>query len=63
MPGPKSLFRGKTREPLSLQLTPHGKSIEDRVMAKTGLSRGDLYELLLTRHGSSLGPADGIPAT
>jgi hypothetical protein len=62
MPGPKCLFRGKTRQSLTLQLTPDGKALEERVFAKTGLSRGDLYELLLTKYGKTLKAEDLVPA-
>ena len=58
MTGPKSLFRGKVRRPLSVLLTPTGYAVEERVRARTGLSRGDLYEFLLTRYGPHIDMED-----
>lgn len=60
MTGPKSLYRGKVRRPLTLLLTPDGIKREERVREKTGLSRGDLYEFLLVTFGDRLEKLDGF---
>lgn len=48
-PGPKSLFPGKRRAPVSLTLTPkHHKKVDDN-MRRLGLTRADLIGLLIEK--------------
>jgi hypothetical protein len=50
LPGPKSLFRGKRRAPVSLTLTPaHHQKIRDN-MQRLGLTRADFIALLIERY-------------
>lgn len=49
-PGPKSLFSGKRRAPVSLTLTPkHHKKIDDNTR-RLGLTRADLIGLLIEKY-------------
>ena len=48
-PGPKSLFSGKRRAPVSLTLTPkHHDKVDDN-MRRLGLTRADLIGLLIEK--------------
>lgn len=53
MTGPKSLYRGKVRRPLTLLLTPDAMKIEEDIQ-DTGVSRGDIYETALREHGPQI---------
>jgi len=48
-PGPKSLFRGKRRAPVSLTLTPEHHSKVKENTQRLGLTRSDLVGLLIER--------------
>jgi len=51
MSGPKSLFRGKIRQPISVLLTRDGHRRLAEHTKRTSLSRADLMEALLTEYG------------
>lgn len=54
LPGPRSLFRHKVRAPISMLLTAAGHELDAQIRQRTGLSRGDLYELLLIKFGDKI---------
>jgi hypothetical protein len=55
-PGPKSLFRGKRRAPVSVTLTPEHHSKVKESTRRLGLTRSDLFALLIERF------ADVVPS-
>ncbi len=59
LPGPKSLFRGKVRMPLSITLTrPHRAKLK-AAMRRLDLSRSDVIGLALDLYADALRvPAD-----
>ncbi len=61
LPGPKSLFRGKVRQPLSITLTRrHGAKLK-AAMRRLDLSRSDVVGLCLDLYADALRvPADLI---
>ena len=48
------MFRHKVRAPVSLLMTAEGHELDAAVRGKTGMSRGDLYELMLKRCGQQI---------
>lgn len=56
--GPHALFRHKERLPTSISLTPEGKGLADKYQAKWGVSRSDLFEVFLRKHGPKLTAVD-----
>jgi hypothetical protein len=57
--GPKSLFRGKVRAPVSLTLTPKHHAIVTKNMDRLGLTPADLIGLLIEKYAdlvSSVSP-------
>ncbi len=52
--GPKSLFRGKVRAPVSSLLTPDQLALLAAIKTKTGYSNGSVFGLLLEQHGKKL---------
>jgi hypothetical protein len=52
--GPKSLFRGKGRVPISVKLTDEHLEACARNVARLGLTRSDLIALLIERHADTV---------
>jgi hypothetical protein len=64
-PGPVALFRGKTRQVVSITLTPRHRALVEDAMRRLVLTRSDLIGLLIHRYCATvtiptrLAPADG----
>lgn len=54
MSGPKNLFRGKVRQPISIALTKFGHRLMTRHVKRTGMSRSDYVESLLRLCGDKV---------
>jgi hypothetical protein len=53
--GPKSLYRGKIRQPFTLQMQPATLAIEEEIQRDTGyVSRGDIYDAALQKFGDQI---------
>ena len=64
LPGPKALFRGKVRAPVSLTLTPeHHRKVKER-SEKLKITRADLIGQLIERYADvvTLEPAAAVDA-
>jgi len=59
-PGPRSLFRGKVRRPVSVTLTPEQHRKVTKAMGRLGLTRADLIGVLIDKHADTVKkePAD-----
>ncbi len=53
-PGPRSLFRGKVRKPVSVTLTPEHHRKVTKAMRRLGLTRADLIALLIDKHADTV---------
>jgi hypothetical protein len=51
-PGPKSLFRGKIRKPVTLTLTPRHHQVVDASRHNLKISRSDLFGLLIDEYAN-----------
>ncbi len=54
IPGPKALFRGKRRAPVSITLTPNHHILVKAAIVRLGLSRADLIGLLIEKYASTV---------
>ena len=58
-PGPRALFRGKRRAPVTITLTPDHHLLVNAAMGRLGLSRADVIGLLIAKYASTV-TTDGI---
>ena len=58
-PGPRALFRGKIRAPVSITLTPDHHMMVNAATVRLDLSRADLIGLLVEKYASTV-TTDGI---
>jgi hypothetical protein len=54
MTGPVSIFRGKTRAPVSITLTPEHHAKARAAMLRLGMTRADLIGLLIEKYADSV---------
>lgn len=54
--GPRSIYRHKVRAPVSLLFTEDGHAKMRVELERTGYSRSDFFEKLLTEHGHKVEP-------
>ena len=54
--GPRSIYRHKVRSPISLTFTAAGHVKMLQELDRTGYSRSDYFEKLLTEHGHRVTP-------
>lgn len=58
MSGPKCVYRGKIRQPMTYKLTAAGHQMLQKTIQRTGLSQSDLIEALLRQFGDRVAAAD-----
>jgi hypothetical protein len=54
LPGAKSLFRRKVRQPVSITLTRRHHAKVRKAMKRLGVSRSDLIALLIEQHADTV---------